>query len=91
MKLKFLEFGSNVCIDLGTANTLLYIKGKGIVVREPSVVAIDKYNQKVLAVGNDADEMLGRTPVILPCGLDYRHKPKSAPYSDLLYVQHELK
>lgn len=62
MKLKFLEFGSNVCIDLGTANTLLYIKGKGIVVREPSVVAIDKYNQKVLAVGNDADEMLGRTP-----------------------------
>lgn len=62
MKLKFLDFGSNVCIDLGTANTLLYIKNKGIVVREPSVVAIDKYNQKVLAVGNDADEMLGRTP-----------------------------
>jgi len=62
MKLKFLELGSNVCIDLGTANTLLYIKGKGIVIREPSVVAIDKYNQKVLAVGNDADEMLGRTP-----------------------------
>ena len=62
MKLKLFDFGSNVCIDLGTANTLLYIKGKGIVVREPSVVAIDKYNQKVLAVGNDADEMLGRTP-----------------------------
>lgn len=62
MKLKFLELGSNVCIDLGTANTLLYIKGKGIVIREPSVVAIDKYNQKVLAVGNDANEMLGRTP-----------------------------
>lgn len=62
MKLKFFDFGSNICIDLGTANTLLYIKGKGIVVREPSVVAIDKYNQKVLAVGNDADEMLGRTP-----------------------------
>ena len=55
MKLKFLDFGSNVCIDLGTANTLLYIKNKGIVIREPSVVAIDKYNQKVLAVGNDAD------------------------------------
>ena len=62
MKLKLFDFGSNVCIDLGTANTLLYIKGKGIVVREPSVVAIDKYNQQVLAVGNDADEMLGRTP-----------------------------
>lgn len=62
MKLKLFDFGSNVCIDLGTANTLLYIKGKGIVVREPSVVAIDKYNQKVLAIGNNADEMLGRTP-----------------------------
>lgn len=62
MKFKLFDFGSDVCIDLGTANTLLYIKGKGIVVREPSVVAIDKYNQKVLAIGNDADEMLGRTP-----------------------------
>lgn len=62
MKLKLFDFGTDVCIDLGTANTLLYIKGKGIVIREPSVVAIDRYNQKVLAVGNDADEMLGRTP-----------------------------
>lgn len=62
MRFKAFDFGSNVCIDLGTANTLVHIKGKGIVVREPSVVAIDKYNQKVLAVGNDADEMLGRTP-----------------------------
>ncbi len=62
MKFKAFDFGSDVCIDLGTANTLVYIKGKGIVIREPSVVAIDKYSQKVLAVGNDADEMLGRTP-----------------------------
>ena len=61
MRFKAFDFGSNVCIDLGTANTLVHIKGKGIVVREPSVVAIDKYNQKVLAVGNDADEMLGIT------------------------------
>ena len=51
-----------VGIDLGTANTLVYVKGKGIVVREPSVVAIDKYNGKVLAVGNEANEMIGRTP-----------------------------
>ena len=51
-----------VGIDLGTANTLIYVKGKGIVVREPSVVAIDKYNGKVLAVGNEANEMIGRTP-----------------------------
>lgn len=62
MKFKVFDFGSDVCIDLGTANTLVHIKGKGIVIREPSVVAIDRYNQKVLAVGNDADEMLGRTP-----------------------------
>lgn len=62
MRFKAFDFGSDVCIDLGTANTLVHIKGKGIVIREPSVVAIDKYNQKVLAVGNDADEMLGRTP-----------------------------
>lgn len=62
MKFKAFDFGSDVCIDLGTANTLVHIKGKGIVIREPSVVAIDRYTQKVLAVGNDADEMLGRTP-----------------------------
>lgn len=62
MKLKVFDFGSDVCIDLGTANTLVHIKGKGIVIREPSVVALDRYNKKVLAVGNDADEMLGRTP-----------------------------
>ena len=51
-----------VGIDLGTANTLIYVKGRGIVVREPSVVAIDKYSGKVLAVGNAANEMIGRTP-----------------------------
>lgn len=62
MKFRAFDFGSDVCIDLGTANTLVHIKGKGIVIREPSVVAIDKYSRKVLAVGNDADEMLGRTP-----------------------------
>ena len=61
MKKTFM-FGRSLAIDLGTANTLVYIKGRGIAVREPSVVAIDKYNRKVLAVGNDADEMLGRTP-----------------------------
>ncbi len=55
-------FSKDVGIDLGTANTLVYVKGKGIVVREPSVVAIDKYEGKVLAVGNAANEMIGRTP-----------------------------
>lgn len=49
-------------IDLGTANTLVYIKGKGIVLREPSVVALDKNTNEVLAVGSEANRMVGRTP-----------------------------
>jgi len=52
----------DIGIDLGTANILVYVKGKGIVLKEPSVVAIDKVKNKVLAVGNDAREMLGRSP-----------------------------
>ncbi len=57
-------FGSSrdMGIDLGTANTLVYIKGKGIVLREPSVVAINKNTGKVLAVGSEAKKMIGRTP-----------------------------
>ena len=55
-------FSKDVGIDLGTANTLIYVQGRGIVVREPSVVAIDKYEGKVLAVGAEANEMIGRTP-----------------------------
>ena len=49
-------------IDLGTANTLIYVKGKGIILREPSVVAINNLNKKVLAVGAEAKQMIGRTP-----------------------------
>ena len=52
----------DVAIDLGTANTIIYVKGKGIVVREPSVVAIDRYSGRVVAVGDDANQMIGRTP-----------------------------
>lgn len=52
----------DVAIDLGTANTIIYVKGKGIVVREPSVVAIDRYTGKIVAVGSEANEMIGRTP-----------------------------
>lgn len=55
-------FSKDVGIDLGTANTLVYVQGRGIVVREPSVVAIDKYEGKVLAAGSEANEMIGRTP-----------------------------
>ncbi|EIA26259.1 Rod shape-determining protein mreB, partial [Candidatus Arthromitus sp. SFB-5] len=49
-------------IDLGTANTLVYVKGKGIVLREPSVVAINDVTKRALAVGREAKQMIGRTP-----------------------------
>jgi len=55
-------FSSDLAIDLGTANTLVYARGRGIVVNEPSIVAIDKNSKKVFAVGREAKEMLGRTP-----------------------------
>lgn len=54
--------GQDIGIDLGTASVLVYMKGKGIVLREPSVVAIDRNTNKILAVGEDARLMLGRTP-----------------------------
>lgn len=54
--------GLDIGIDLGTATILVYIKGKGIVLREPSVVAIDKNTNRLLAVGEEARRMLGRTP-----------------------------
>ena len=55
-------FSSDLAIDLGTANTCVYARGKGIVVNEPSIVAINKVNGRVEAVGKEAKEMLGRTP-----------------------------
>lgn len=56
------SFSKDVAIDLGTANTLVAVKGKGIVMREPSVVAIDAQTESVIAVGKEAKEMIGRTP-----------------------------
>ena len=58
----FSLFSSDLAIDLGTANTCVYARGKGIVVNEPSIVAINKVNGRVEAVGRDAKDMLGRTP-----------------------------
>ncbi|MGE7986509.1 rod shape-determining protein [Lysinibacillus fusiformis] len=55
-------FSKDIGIDLGTANVLIHVKGKGIVLNEPSVVAIDKNTNKVLAVGEEARQMVGRTP-----------------------------
>ncbi|HVA63856.1 MAG TPA: rod shape-determining protein [Terriglobales bacterium] len=58
----FSVFSSDLAIDLGTANTLVYARGKGIVVNEPSIVALNKVTGEVEAVGKEAKEMLGRTP-----------------------------
>jgi rod shape-determining protein MreB len=58
----FSYFSSDLAIDLGTANTLVYAKGRGIVVNEPSIVAIERNSKKALAVGREAKDMLGRTP-----------------------------
>ena len=58
----FWKSGAELGIDLGTATVLVYVKGKGIVLKEPSVVAINKMNNKVLAVGEEARKMIGRTP-----------------------------
>ena len=58
----FRYFSDDLAIDLGTANTLVFKRNGGIVVREPSVVVINKHNNKIEAVGNQAKEMLGRTP-----------------------------
>lgn len=56
------NFRQNIGIDLGTATVIIYVKGQGIVLREPSVAAIDKVTGKVYAVGNEAQKMIGRTP-----------------------------
>lgn len=55
-------FSNDLAIDLGTANTLIFVKGRGIVLREPSVVAIHSHSKQILAVGAEAKEMLGRAP-----------------------------
>ena len=57
-----LMFGQDIGIDLGTATVIAYVKGKGIVLREPSVVAVNNVTNEVLAVGHEARRMLGRTP-----------------------------
>ncbi len=56
------SFSKDIGIDLGTANTLVYVKGKGIVINEPSVVAVNQRTKQILAIGQDARRMVGRTP-----------------------------
>ena len=62
MKGENMGFTEEVGIDLGTANVLIYIDGKGIVLQEPSVVAINRDTKEILAVGSEAKRMIGRTP-----------------------------
>ncbi|HLB32011.1 MAG TPA: rod shape-determining protein [Patescibacteria group bacterium] len=58
----FRTFSHDIGIDLGTANTLVYVRGRGVVINEPSVVAINKNTKQILAIGEEAKEMVGRTP-----------------------------
>jgi rod shape-determining protein MreB and related proteins len=58
----FQFLGRDMAVDLGTANTLVYVRGRGIVLNEPSVVAINTKTGHILAVGSEAKRMIGRTP-----------------------------
>lgn len=58
----FFDFGTNIGVDLGTANILIYVKNRGIVLNEPTVVAMDEHTREVIAIGTAAKKMLGRTP-----------------------------
>ncbi len=66
-------FGGDIAIDLGTANTVVYVRGEGIVLFEPSVIAIDEGSGRVLAVGEEAKRMIGRTPAAISATRPLRH------------------
>ena len=63
------RFSRDMGIDLGTANTLVYVKGKGVVLQEPTVVALDRDTSEIIAVGKEAEQMVGRTLAI--CGASH--------------------
>ena len=65
--------GRDIAIDLGTANTLVYVRGQGILVSEPSVVAVDTRTDEVHAVGEEAKRMIGRTPASISAVRPLRH------------------
>jgi rod shape-determining protein MreB and related proteins len=68
-----LRSGGDIAVDLGTANTVVYVRGRGIVLSEPSVVAIDQRTGEVHAVGADAQRMIGRTPATISADRPLRH------------------
>ena len=65
-------FGQDIGIDLGTATVIAYVKGKGIVLREPSVVAVNNVTSEVVAIGHEARRMLGRTPRKYSCNKTFK-------------------
>jgi len=83
----FSFFGKDIGVDLGTANILVYMKGRGIVVNEPSLAAINIKSGQVLAVGEEAKKMLGRTPM----HIDIIHPLKNGVISDFEMTQEMLK
>ena len=69
-------FSRKLGIDLGTANTLVFLPGKGIVLNEPSVVAVSEQDNKILAIGFEAKDMIGKTPdsIITYCPMNILHR-----------------
>ncbi len=59
------RFSTDIGIDLGTCNTLIYVRDKGIVIDEPSVIAVEKGTKRIIAVGAEAKRMLDKTPLII--------------------------
>ena len=83
-------FSKDVGIDLGTANTLVYMKGKGIIMREPSVVAVDTKTDEVRCVGAEAKAVIGRTPLTPGLPLITSHDTSPETLNAIRDALHEL-
>jgi len=77
--------GTDIGIDLGTASVLVYVKGKGVVLKEPSVVAFDRNTNKIKAIGEEARLMLGRTPGNIVAVRPLRQEVKEFPCNNPCY------
>ena len=88
IKMKLFTFGSkDIGIDLGTANILMTLKGKGIVLKEPSVVAIDRRTNSIVATGNEAKDMLRKNPRTNKGSKTYERWSNSRFYSNTINVK----
>ena len=90
-RLKGLKFSRNIGIDLGTATVLVYVQGQGIVLEEPSVVAIDTVTDRILKVGKEAQQMLGRTPGNITAVRPLRDGVISQYEVTLMMIQHFIR